>query len=201
MDNNYPDIDAILSEGETVELAVKPNRVRATLMAIIASMTLLLFAAGFLVIGILGKAGVITFKDSATGEVDPSGPTWMIVIGAIVAGFWVISAVTTLLRYRSLLYVLTNRRLILRSGIIGLDYASLELTYVQSMNVRVDLLDKLVRPNTGNIVFSSSALPMNTNSSRNGGSAPFAFNYVSDPYGLFKRLQTAVDEAKGQTKR
>src|SRR3989344_5466519 len=48
--------------------------------------------------------------------------------------------IARIMNYRLLAYAITNRRVILQSGIIGADYKSIDFDKIQEINVDVDLL-------------------------------------------------------------
>lgn len=95
------------------------------------------------------------------------------------------------LYYRNVFYCYTNKRIIIKSGIIGVDYHSLYLKSITAINVHVGILDKLIRKNTGTILFGAA-------SSQIGGGAngvnPYRFACLVDPYTLYKELKTTIDE-------
>ena len=187
-----PEFERILAEGEHIVLGLKPNRKRATWLALFSSLGILLFAAIFLTIGILGLAGVIAFKTEG-GADDPSGPRWMTGIGVVLVAIWLLHIVSLFVRYRKSYYAVTERRLIISSGFIGTDFTCLNLEDVQSLSVQVDFLDKIIRPQTGTIVVSSSAAPMIQGKAKQG---PFTFAHVEDPYGTYKRMEELTRKSK-----
>ena len=76
--------------------------------------------------------------------------------------------------YKRLFYAYTNKRLIVRSGMIGVDYRSLDYKDVSVSSVDVGLLDK--GSGTGTILFKSP-------------SASITFRYVKNPYELMKEIK------------
>lgn len=84
--------------------------------------------------------------------------------------------------YKNLYYAYTNKRLIVRSGIIGVDYASLEYKDLTSSSVNVGFLDKSC--NTGTLEF--------VNPSAHG--KPILFQYVEKPYELMKEIKDYISQ-------
>ena len=92
------------------------------------------------------------------------------------------------------MYVVTNDRLIIRSGVIGVDYKEMSLYSITSMNVRVDFFDKLVNPNTGVIYFASASTPMVMNQNGKTNTSSFKFEYIENPYDVYKKIKEALPE-------
>lgn len=112
-----------------------------------------------------------------------------------VTGFICITAWASLffawLYYRNVYYCYTNKRIIIKSGIIGVDYHSLYLKSITAINVHVGLLDKLAGKNTGTILFGAAS---NQIGGGQNGYNPYRFACLVDPYTLYKELKTTIDE-------
>ena len=169
------EVKKILSDDEEIKESFKPNKKRFVLVNIIASLIIfILFFGGIFTVGILGLLDIIKFTNEA-GERDTAGPIMFLVFSA---PFFLISLLS-----------ITNNRLIIRSGFIGVDYKSIELKYVGLVNVRVDFLDKICGGNTGTITFGSPAIPMNGQNNSNGA---FCFKCVDNPYEVYKIVKGYV---------
>lgn len=83
--------------------------------------------------------------------------------------------------YKNLYYAYTNKRIIVRSGMIGVDYRSLDYKDITMSSVNVGLLDKGGK--TGTIFFKSP-------------SASISLRYVENPYDLMKEIREYADENK-----
>lgn len=189
---------AILDDDEQVELSYKAHKTRYVLIGGLVSMAAIgLFATLFLMLGIFGLVGIIIFANES-GDMDFSGPIMMVVMGSVVLLIAIINLITRVVRYKNLAYYVTNKRLIIQSGLIGIDFRSMSLDSITIMNVRVDLLDKLVHPTTGSIVFGSSASPIVYANGQNNNSAQinmtFAFQCVEDPYGVYKAIKERISK-------
>ena len=187
--NELEELRKILDSDETIALSIKPNKKRFTFLSIIGTIPLLLFSLPFLIVGILGLVGVIQFMQEG-GGVSLLGPGVMFGVGLLVTIIWITNIASVFVRYKRCVYVVTNKRLIVRSGFVGVDYKSLELSQATAMTVRVDFLDKLVKPNTGTITFGSASMPMVTD--RNGRVVPYAFAHIDDPYENYKKIQSLM---------
>ncbi|MDO4789327.1 MAG: PH domain-containing protein [Johnsonella sp.] len=101
-------------------------------------------------------------------------PVWIAILGPIYR-FFSSSKVE---------YLLTNKRIYIKSGLIGADIRSLELYEVQNLSVDVGLLEKM--RGAGTILLTANA----HNSSRNS-SSPWKNKllHISDPYEVYKLIQ------------
>lgn len=86
-------------------------------------------------------------------------------------------------------YAVTNKRIIIRTGFIGVDFKSLDFKMLGAIQVNVNLWDKLLRRNTGTISFGSMSSPLTTQTV-----AAFVFRYVSSPYETNKEIKAIIDE-------
>ncbi len=87
-------------------------------------------------------------------------------------------------------YAVTNKRVLIRTGHIGVDYKSLDFSMLGAMTVNVTWVDKLFRSNTGFIAFGSMSSPLT-----NQG-AKFTFSFVQNPYELYKEIKAIIDSNK-----
>ena len=183
------ELKKILDSDEEVKEYFKPNKIRYVFInGFVSLFFLLLIFGGMFVVGLLGILNVIKFT-SDNGEQDLFAPIMILVMSApaVIAG--IIAASSYAVRYSRALFVVTNKRLIIRSGFIGVDYKSIELKYVGLVNVRVDFLDKLAGGKTGSITFASAAIPMNGQNNINGA---FCFACVENPYEVYKKVKEYI---------
>ncbi len=85
-------------------------------------------------------------------------------------------------QYKNTYYAYTNKRLIVRSGVFGISYASMEYKDLTSSSVSVGFLDKAC--NTGTLRF--------VNPSAHG--RPILFKYVENPYVLMKEIKDYINQ-------
>ena len=145
----------------------------------------------FLIVAILGM-----LTDPETGEFTPA--EWWIVLGVclgIVIFFTGFTILFTALAYKNTYYAYTNKRVIIRKGIFGVDYKSLDMIMIGAIDVSVTLIDKIIRKNTGSIAFGSMASPI---AGQNG--LLFKFAHISAPYETYKEIKTVIDEFKNTKK-
>ncbi len=84
--------------------------------------------------------------------------------------------------YNNLYYAYTNKRLIRRSGWIGVDYRCLEYKDVTATSVTVGFLDKGCK--TGSLGFSSPSVHAGT---------PMTFSYVNNPYDVMREIKEQMN--------
>ena len=185
------ELKKILDNDEEVKEYFKPNKKRFVLINILfSSLFFLLVFGGIFIAGLFGILGIIDFT-SDNGEKDLFAPIMLLIISLPFFVGSILTLVGYAVRYKRALYVVTNKRLIIRSGFIGVDYKSIELKYVGLVNVRVDFLDKLSGGNTGTITFASPAIPMNGQNNVHGA---FSFASVENPYDVYKKVKEYIPE-------
>ena len=114
-------------------------------------------------------------------------------------GGWVVSMLVVLLiasiYYKNLYYAYSNKRIIIRSGVFGVDFKSLDMSMIGAVNVYVSLIDKILRKNTGTILFGSTASPLNYG--QTSGTC-YKFTHIKMPYETCKEVKSYIDEYKKQ---
>ncbi len=129
-------------------------------------------------------------------EVTALKSNWWVAIIVVIATAIVVFGITLLLcylDYKNTYYAYTNKRIIIRRGIFGVDYKSLDMSMIGAVTVNVSLLDKLLHKNTGTITYGSMASPMG------GQSGPmFRFSNVKAPYETYKEIKGVIDEFKNK---
>jgi len=116
----------------------------------------------------------------------------------LLIGFFAILLVAhiiyMLLLYKKRYYAYTNKRVIIRAGVIGVDYKSLEYKNMTATIVNVDILDKIFMTGTGRIEFGSAATPIGV---RVGmiSSNPYQFKWIKDPYNVMRDVKEQADKS------
>ena len=98
-------------------------------------------------------------------------PVWM----------WIGKTVKAMREVRNLEYAITDKRIIIRSGVIGIDFKFINYTEIDSVNVKVGLIDRIFR--VGDIYINSSV---------NSG----VLWDVEDPYKIGNALQRVTLDIK-----
>lgn len=94
---------------------------------------------------------------------------------------WIANTVRAVREVKNLEYAITDRRVIIRSGLIGIDFKFINYTEIDSVNVKVGLIDRIFK--VGDIYINSSV---------NSG----VLWDVSNPYGIGSALQKVTIDIK-----
>lgn len=174
MEENF---SVVLNKGEEIIECFKPKKIKMILSVFLGVV--------LIVLAIVGMSMLARFiPDEETGEVMP---LWLFIsLLAVSGGALILSLVFILVEYNKRVYCITNQRVIIRCGVIGVDFRSLELKSIGAVDVNVGLLDKILRMNTGTIKFGSMSAPIN-------GNVIYAFSHIVDPYGTYKRLKEIIE--------
>jgi uncharacterized membrane protein YdbT with pleckstrin-like domain len=121
-----------------------------------------------------------------------SGTTlgFIIIIGVII------SVINFLFDYVKK-YFVTNKRVLIRSGLIGTDFNSIYLTEVKTVNVNVGLIDKIFSVGTINIDTGKIETITNGDGHNTQSRTQTAYDKllsVDNPYEAYKYFQTALTE-------
>ena len=169
--------ERILDDDEKIEKVLRPNKCKYFFS------NLLLWGLTYGLFLITGLIGVLA---------DDYNPIYVL----IPIGIWVVMMLFTWLfmaiYYKNLYYAYTNKRIIIRSGIFGVDFKSLDMSMIGAVNVYVSLVDKILRKDTGSIMFGSTASPIG---GQNAG-AGYRFNHIVAPYETCKEIKTSIDNYK-----
>lgn len=181
----------ILQEDEEIIKVIKPNKTRYVHLAglaytLLALIPILVMAAPF---GMLIDA----FKEDGA-------PTPLVIELSIIGSFILLTIIAVWvglsMSYKKTFYAYTNKRILIRRGVIGVDYATLDFEMIGGLMVNVNFLDRLMKgsDNPGTITFGSSASPVIY--TRNGRTAAYAFRNIDHPYEVYRDLKHMVDEYK-----
>jgi len=120
---------------------------------------------------------------------------WLLLI--ITCSVFVIGMLATVLfgtiYYNNRFYAYTNKRILIRGGVIGIDYKSLEFKALTATIVNVTILDKILGRNTGNIRFGSPSSPVG---SLKTGLNPYVFHHIVNPYETFREIKEFINETE-----
>lgn len=179
--------EKILDSDEEVVKIYKPNKLKFNLSVVLGTSLILIW---FVLISILA----ILIPDEGY-DVQP------ILVLIPIGGFIVCELIIYLfssLYYKNLYYAYTNKRLIIRSGIFGVDFRSLDMGMIGAVDVYVSVLDKILNKDTGTICFGSTASPM---MAVKGGSY-YKFAQINAPYESCREIKNAIDTFKsGKSKK
>ena len=181
----------ILQEDEEIIKVIKPNKTRYVHLGGLAYTLLAL-------IPILVMAVPLGMAIEAFAE--HGAPAPLIIELTVFGGLILLGIITTWvglnMSYKKTFYAYTNKRILIRRGFIGVDYATLDFEMIGGLMVNVNFLDRLMKgsDNPGTITFGSSASPVIY--TRNGRTAAYAFRNIDHPYEVYRDLKRMVDEYK-----
>lgn len=135
-------VEDILEKDEKILQRLKPNAKVIRLEAIFKGMPLALL--WFTIDAIF----IVTMFTTGAVEEAP----WMI---AFMVGFfalhllpvwlYIANLIKKLAGYKNIEYVFTDKRIIIRSGLVGIDFKSIYYTSLESVNLKVGLFDRLFK--------------------------------------------------------
>jgi len=98
-----------------------------------------------------------------------------------------------LINYSFIHYALTDRRVIMQTGIIGRDFKFVDYDQIANAEVRVGLWDKLFSKDAGTVMIATAGAPISySRDTRHGGRSvtwPYMLMHVPDAYGVFRILK------------
>ena len=173
----------ILDQDEKIQMVLKPQKCKFFFSV------LFYWGITFLFFALVGVFAVL-FPDE--------GMDVELIYLLIPIGLWIVCMLVVLLfagiYYKNIYYAYSNKRIIVRSGIFGVDFKSLDMSMIGAVNVYVSLIDKIVRKNTGSISFGSTASPIAYSQS----SAAYKFSHIKMPYENCKEIKSFIDDYKKQ---
>ncbi len=172
MENNL--FEPILDQNEKILKVYKPDTKRAWFGTIVV----VLLTALWLI-----PVTIISF--CAGGEA--LSTAIMLLVFSVL--FLVCPIIMVALWCKKTVYAVTDKRIIIRTGYIGVDFKSLNYNMLGAITVNVGLWDKILRRNTGTISFGSMSSPLT-----NQGGAKFIFTYIVDPYQTNKEISSIIDQ-------
>ncbi|MCM1306362.1 MAG: PH domain-containing protein [Bacteroides sp.] len=136
-------VEDILAVGEDVLWRDKPDKKAHVAAAIVKALPFtivwILFDFGFIIgIAIAMSKGAIPL--AILGFIIP-----FFLIHLTPVWIWIVNIVRSVAELKNLEYVFTDKRIIVRSGIIGIDFKSLYYNEVESVNVNVNWTDKIFK--------------------------------------------------------
>lgn len=176
-DELFRKFNDIIESDEKIVGGFKPVRSRVFVSNILCP---------FMFFGLIAVAMLLMlWLDSEIGKSEAIVGT-CVVCGVFVLLFGIMFWFTALY-FKNTYYVYTNKRIIIRTGVFGVDFHSLDIKNIGASEVKVSLIDKLLRKNTGSIKFGSNASPINSERSTNYG-----FLHIENPYQVHKQIKEYI---------
>lgn len=174
--NQMHEIDDVLTDGEKILWRGKPNKTSYIWAAVLKMMP---FALLWLAI----DGGFIAMM-LASGDA-PTEMLWFIIpffaIHLAPVWIWIGNIVKAVAEIKNIEYAITDRRVIVRSGMVGIDFKFINHTEIDSVNVKVSFVDKLCK--VGDVYINSTS------------NSAVLFD-LTDPYYVAKNLQKLSFDVK-----
>ena len=176
--------EEVLDQDEKILKVIKPHKGKFyTYVGISSFFYGLIFALLFLPVCFIESEGAVTVFE----------PIMLVIPAGVLVLTIILSFLFSWLYYKKTFYAYSNKRVLIRTGIIGVDYKSLDLEMIGAVDVNVTLIDKIVRKNTGSISFGSMASPMGYAGSRYSS---YRFSNIVLPYDEYKVIKNLIAEKK-----
>ncbi|MGI6714502.1 MAG: PH domain-containing protein [Bacilli bacterium] len=177
----------ILMEDEQVLGTYRPNFWKLILTNVLIFIIFMAFLTIFFVLGELTG-------EEMTTEFTANYPLIKGVVFGGVSLLFLLILGLQLLAYRNRFYTVTNKRLIIQRGLIGIDFQSIPLNAVQYLSVSVTVVDKILRQGTGTIVFGTMSTPVNPSQG-----AKFVFTNLNQVYENYRYFKSLVDQSSASS--
>jgi len=181
----------VLKKGEVIVKIYKPDKVRFWWGWLLATF----FSLVWILSGIIIPLG---FPGGGTA-------TQFLIATLVSVGVFAVSfalcVVAGVLWYKNRFHAFTDKRVLIRGGIIGIDYKSLDFKSLTATVVKVGVLDKILRRNTGSIKFGSAASPILSFSSSTGHSNQYIFFHIVNPYQDLRDITEYMDQKAAETEK
>ena len=135
-------IEDILSKDEKILQRLKPNRKVLLLESIFKGLPFVLLWASFDIFFIVMMISTGAFNENPN-------LLWVVIpfFGFHLLPLWIYIAniVKTVAGAKNIEYVFTNKRIIVRSGVIGIDFKNIYYTDVEGINCKVGIFDRMFK--------------------------------------------------------
>lgn len=166
--------DDILDKDEEIIKTFKPDKIKYWFSHLILNIFKVLWIPVFALIGVFAEEEPLPFETLY----------WSILVAVIFYGAIVLLQV---LHYKKLFYAYTNKRILKKTGIIGVDYQALDMKMIGAVDVYTSIFDKILGRKTGTIKFGSMASPMNSNVSN------YEFSHISNAYQTYREIKEQIE--------
>ncbi|MGD9901617.1 MAG: PH domain-containing protein [Spirochaetales bacterium] len=177
-------IEDILLKNETILWRGKPKKNAYILNKIF---TMLPFALIWLAFDSIFIWAAIT--DPGMPFVARIGILAFIALHLLPFWLWLANVLTAKKRYEHIEYVVTDRRILIRSGFIGIDFQSINFKDISNVNLRVGLFDRLFK--VGDIYFYTNNPKTSSQNVGNRESSDVFFD-IENPYEIYSKIQKIV---------
>jgi len=145
--------DNFLEDNEKILKANKPSKTKMYISNLMKPLVLyLIFLIGFVFMYCFPSEG-LTREDSVF---------FIIFVTAFFVLIELLIFLFSAMYLRHTYFAITNKRILVLTGIFGTELKSLEISSIGSINVKMDFFDRIMNKKTGSIKIVSSIVPMNT---------------------------------------
>lgn len=100
------------------------------------------------------------------------------------------------LSYKYIYYVITDKRVIMQSGIIGRDFKHVDYDKMTDMSVTVGIMDKLLGKNAGSISLVTGAVAVQGEGGSSIQKLGIFLTHITDPYKVFELVKKVSYDIK-----
>ncbi len=168
-------IEPMLGENEQILWQGRPNK-----RAYVANKILGMLPLALLWLAIDSVFVVLTFSF----DLPPAakvGVCVFVCFHLIPFWMWLSNVLTASKRHRNTCYALTDHRILIRTGLVGVDIQSISYSDVQRVNLRIGVIDRLL--GVGDLYFVSTAVRGHN-----------VFFDIDKPYEVYKLVQKTVSD-------
>lgn len=143
------EIDDVLTPGEKVLWRGKPNKASYVWAAVLKMMPIALLW--------LAIDGAFIFGMISTGEITEM--LWFVIpffaLHLLPVWIWIGNIIKAVGEIKNIEYAITDKRVIVRSGLVGIDFKFINHTEIDSVNVKVGFVDKICK--VGDVYINSTS--------------------------------------------
>lgn len=120
----------------------------------------------------------------STGELGAIWPILVIFFALHLMPVWLCvgKLIGSCIEHKNIIYAVTTRRMIARTGIVGLDFEGIDYVDISNVRVNVSFIERLFR--VGSLIVSTSS------------GYSLVIQSVEDPYGLYRRVNEIFVDMK-----
>lgn len=185
-------IQSVLEQNEEVKWEGRQDPVTAIVASFVGILIIVVIGAIFYFIG-SGTNGTCAVNGVAQPIESCNGPARIAAYFAFVVA--IITPFFAYWRYKVTHYLVTNKRLIIKSGLIGADINSIYYDRVHTVSVNVGVIGKIF--GTGNIMIDTGKTTITNSKGTNSDQVIYdRFASVKNPYGVYKIVQEMLTANK-----
>lgn len=179
-DKKYQNIEDVLDADEKLLYKVKPNKKANILNSCLKMLPVAIF-------WIIFDSIIISMFLKFNNE-ENELPSYFIIfiilffaIHLIPFWIWIFNIISANKKYKNLEYAFTDQRIIIKEGIVGIDFKSIYYNTISSCNIKIGLIDKLLK--VGDIYinsFEGSSILLD----------------LKNPYRIYKEIERIIKDSR-----